>query len=66
MRMRTSIVLLLRGVIDPRLISAGEGLAELLVEVDVHAFHVPPLSVTFAVILREETVDQPELKSYSV
>ena len=51
-------MLLLRGVTDPRLISAGEGLAELFVEVDVHAFHVPPLSVTLAVILREGTVDQ--------
>lgn len=60
------MVLLLRGVTGPKSMSPEEGLAELLVEVEVHAFQVPPLSVTLAVILREGTVDQPELKSYSV
>ena len=65
-RTSTSIVLLLRGVTAPKSMSAEEGLAELLVDVEVHAFHVPPLSVTLAVILREGTVDQPVLKSYWV
>ena len=60
------MVLLLRGETDPRSMSPEEGLAELLVEVEVQAFQVPPLSVTLAVILREGTVDQPVLKSYSV
>ena len=58
------MVLLLRGETAPKSMSPEEGLAELLVDVEVHAFQVPPLSVTLAVILSEGTVDQPELKLY--
>ena len=46
-----------RGGLAPKSMSAEEGLAELLVDVEVHAFEVPSLSVTLAVILGEGTVD---------
>jgi hypothetical protein len=51
---------------SPKLICEDEGERELFVDVDDQAVHVPLLSVTFAYILREVTVDQPVEKSNSV
>jgi len=48
------------------MISPEVGPAELLVVVEVHAVHVPPLSVICALISRPETVDQPGPKENSV
>ena len=44
------------GVNWPKSMFEGDGVPELLVEVEVQAFHVPELSVMFAVIFSEGTV----------